>query len=214
MIPEFFEEPEESDVTIASLQRTKPLYPTFGPGDGRSWHDYFTQMRDARKIPEAEESEPARPVILDPWHRLEDPASALSARSAAGQLYKRLSGAGWDVIAAQGRVRMPATLYVNASEDGEHQAGDVLYPEHELTSTRVLGCKRVNGRIGLAVEANWTSKGFVCAKTFDPVLGRQWITTVTKPRKQREWEKEEGAAPTWGLNQWLSVVCPKGEAGQ
>ena len=33
------------DIEYRPIHRTKPKYPTYGPGDGRSWHEYFNELR-------------------------------------------------------------------------------------------------------------------------------------------------------------------------
>lgn len=203
-VPEI--EIEEHDVVLAT-QRTVPLYPTYGPGDGRSWNEFFREVKAAGNYA-SDDDEPVEVEaveVLTPAYLLADP---LKARGAAGTCARRLAAQGWDVRVQQSLARVPPTLYKNASKDGEHQAGDVLYEGYELEMTCLLAVKRAGGQM-LAIEATWSSKeGFISAETHDPILGRERRTTVLKPRKQRDWEKVEGVPGTLGLSQWLSIVAP------
>jgi hypothetical protein len=196
---------EESDVVLAT-ERTKPLYPTEGPGDGRTWSEFFRQAK-SQKSQEVEEDEPMS--VLEAGRVLDSPLTSLSSRSAAGILCKRLLGAGWQVEVSQSRAAVPTTTYKHDSDDGEHFRGDVKTEGYELTWTCVRAVKRAGGQF-LALDASWTDRtGFQGATTHDPVLGREWRGTVTKPRKQRAWEKSEGLAAPMGFNQWLDIICPK-----
>lgn len=220
---DFIPEIEETERVLAVDHRTKPLYPTTGPEDGVTWEDYFRGIGNARRALVAEakgksdDDEPEEKIaVLESAHDID--YKTLSARSAPAQLAKRLTEAGWTVRVQMSRVRVAAVLYINGSPEGTppekyHSAGDVRYPEHELETWCVLGVKRMpSGRLGFACEATWTSKqGFVSAETHDPILKRERRTTSLKPRKPRDWEKEEGITGPLGLNQWLAIVAPKPE---
>lgn len=211
MIPfDFTPEIEESDRVITTLERTRL------PEWTQAQKDEWNAMQAADRARREKEALPDEPIkILQPSKPLPDP---LRAPGAAGLLAKRLAGGGWEVSASQSRSAVPATLYASDSEEGAkmpYRKGDVRFAAHELESVTVIGTKRdASGKIRMVVDAHWTRKvggnfTFQGAKTFDPVLGLQWRPTVKTERKPREWEIEEGVTPPWGLNQWISVVCPE-----
>jgi hypothetical protein len=214
-VPEI--EIEEREVVLASVQRTAPRFPTYGPGDGRDWHQYFVDLKASAQPAEEEEEPEATVAITTPAYDLSvNESAALNARSAPAQLVKRLRTAGWEVTVRRSVADVAAVLYLNDSDEDaaeEHRKGDVRYAAHELETLAVIGIKRnPAGNPALVVDAAWTSKGgFSGATTFDPVLGQVWRSTVAKPRKPREWEKAAGAQPPWGLTQWMDAVCPKPE---
>ena len=189
---------------MAAIGRTKPLYPTDGPGDGRTWNEYFRAAKAVGQSTEEDEEPEPEVEVLEAGHDV-DPA-ALSARSKPAQVAKRLIARGWEVRARQSRVRVPAVLYKSDGDD--HQKGDVRYPEFDLETTCLLGVKRAAGKM-LAVEATWTSKeGFVMAKTYDPFLGLEYRVGYTKGRKPNSIEVEEGMTAPIGLEQWLRMMAP------
>ena len=209
----FFDEPEESDVQLANVERTKPLYP-MSPAEAQEWAAKMKALGDERRAKaraalERDASEPDGPEVIEGGHAI-DP---LSAPGAPGTLAKRLAAAGWQVSARASRVRVPDVLYVETTDD--YNAGDVRYPAHELETFVVLGIRRAQtGVPGLVVEATWERKEgksfvFQAARTFDPILGFAFRSTSTKPRQARKWEAEEGISGPIGLNQWLDIVCPK-----
>lgn len=170
------------------------------------WRPYF-HAYDASLAPE-EEVAPEEIEILEPAYELPEPQKAPGA---PGTLAKRLASAGWSVRARASAVRAPAVLYATAGDD--HNKGDVRYSAHKLETFQVIGKKAASGKM-LAVVAQWERKEgggmkFTSAITHDPYLGQEYRPSVTKPRPQREWEKQEDVQPPLGLNQWLDILCPK-----
>jgi hypothetical protein len=204
----YLDELDERDSAPIVTRRTAPLFPTAGhPVTGESWSEFFKRVKAPAEPVEAEPVEPEKIAILEPAHEV--PLAALSARSTPAQVAKRLIGQGWEVRVSQSRVAVPAVLYVADGDD--YSAGDVRYEAHELATTVLVGVKRGDdGRVGLALDATWTSKdGFAGAKTYDPILGREWRSGYRAPRKPNEIELEDGIQPPASLEQWLNMVAPK-----
>ena len=185
-------------------QRTKPKYPTYGPGDGRDWAQYF---RDLRKPPpdDAVEEDPT-PKVISP--NVEVPLADLQARSTASIVGRRLDTQGWSVTAQEAILRVPAVLFKEDSDS--HRAGDVRFPEHDVNRIVLIGTRSsAEGRILLVMQASWESKkGFCGAKTFDPVLGVEWRSGYRTPRQPNEIELEDGREPPASLEQWLDIFAP------
>ncbi len=211
---------DEREIVPAVDHRTKPIYATDGPGDGRDWAAYFREVKASGNYAQnsdgdPEDEEPAeREIIIPGYDMTDEEIAALSARGTVAQTVKRLRAAGWEVRVRRSLVRVPAVLYLSDSEEKSekpHMAGDVRFPEHELETYALLGVKRgPDGRVGLAVDATWTSKGgFQGATTFDPVLAKVWRSGVMKPRPQNEIEVEDGITPPLGLKQWLDIVASR-----
>lgn len=213
--PAFDIEIEESDTVLAVTERTKPIFPTYGPGDGRSWAQYYVDMGFSRKATEEDVSEAEEPevaaVITKPGAWLQDPSKA---NGSAGVIARRLLAQGWDVRVQTSEASVPAVLYMSDSKEDskkEYRKGDVRFEGHDQAVTSLIAVKK-SGEHVLACEATWFSKGgFQGATTHDPILGREWRSTVTTPRKPRDWEAAEGLRGALGFGQWLDIVAPKPE---
>lgn len=220
-------EVEESDLERdAAGGRTKPKW-SMDPEELRRTYDGVRAYRaDKRAQKEAKESAKeredaanAKSTVLTPRSELEHPETAPGA---AGTLAKRLQLHGWTVRVWTSLCAVEAVLFVADSEEGAkdpHLAGDIRYEAHDLESVVVVGVKRASGHM-LALDATWERKlrdgksptsSFQGATTYDPYLGRQWRTTVTKPRDPYAWEIQERIPGTPGLGQWLDMVAPKPE---
>lgn len=199
--------PEEHDVVLAK-ERSKPLFATHGPGDGRSWREYFDDLR-IEALPEETDSEEELVEVADVVYEADVPLSSLRARSAGLILANRLATHGWTVTASMGRSRLPEVRYKKNAIDGSHKAGDVYRSSREETITTIVG---ISPDRAYALEATWHSDGFSGARCFDRAEGKlTWHPTVTKPRPPRDWERAEGVAPTMGFNQWVDMACPRVE---
>lgn len=178
------------------------------------WAAYFRTRGEQRRAAErakadAEVVAAEAPVVLEPASEV-DPFVTESRTINA--YAKRLHDAGWDVSVRHSAAQWPATLLANDSKDGERKAGDVKDPPHRLDILTLVAVKRAEGT-AMGLEATYERKEgrsytFAGARTQDPILGREWRSTVTKPREQREWEAAEGIEPPMGLEEWLWIVCP------
>ena len=214
------DDPEDEETELLAprqVERTVPRYPTDGPGDGRSWNEYFRTLKaDLRASNEPDEDEDGENEVVERGYDI----TPQEAGSAAKALAKRLSDQGWQVRVRVSVVRVPKTVYKSNSKEGaakEYQKGDEKAPAHRLETFCLLGVKYApSGDVGLAIDATWTRKeggsmSFQGAKTFDVILGHEWRTTIRNARDYRDWEIEEGVTPTEGLDWWLNIVAPKPE---
>lgn len=210
----YLDELDERESAPATATRTKPRYSTRGPAwTDESWREYFHRVKhvgdDAADAAEAKEEV----VVLIPGRDVE--ISKLPGRGKPSQVARRLAGQGWEVECRQSLVKVPAVRYLSDSEEGvpaekAYRKGDVRFPEHELETTVLLAVKRAkDGRVGLAMEATWLSKGgFRLARTYDPLDGHEIRVGFAKGRPPNPIEEEDGIAAPYGLQDWLDDFAP------
>lgn len=113
-----------------------------GPGDGRTWGDYFRDLRAEREPAEAPVVEEARVTLVE-----DDPDTTWLGRSQAG-LIARIREAGWGSRVRRTAVWRPTTYYVT----GE-RAGELKKEAHETIHWFIAGWWT---RAGVAFRAAFT----------------------------------------------------------
>ena len=215
------------DVSFAEKRRglppgraTKPPNPA-----DPTWSAYFARIRAQRTVDEETDVADEGPAVVEVLEAGHD-VDPLSLAGKPGSLARRLVKAGWDVKSRESLAHYPAVLFLADSKEGakaEHKKGDVRFIAHQLATTILFAVKRGSDEsVGqmLAFQATWERKhkdgapkpegiSFIAAETYDPILGREWRPTATRPRPPREWEAAEGIEGPIGFLQWLDIVCPK-----
>lgn len=119
----------EEEANARPIERTKPKFPSFGPADGtgRTWHEYFTELRGLDRVDESDTDgdEPgddlfgtfAEVVITTPGHEVESgwPRTIATWRN-------RLLAHGWQVKVGNSVAKHPDSYYKN---------GKLKKPAHE-----------------------------------------------------------------------------------
>ncbi|MFT4258027.1 hypothetical protein [Microbacterium sp.] len=171
------------------------------------WAAYHKALNDEHAEPVREPDEPIR--VIQPGRELDGTEKA-ALKGTLGSLFKRLNGRGWTVRVGYSRAWNPAVRYENDGDD--YSKGDVRYAAFEADCWEVFAHKSAAGAT-VGLHATWAQKdgkplSFLGARTLDPYLGEEWRPTASKPRKQRDWEAEEGVPAPMSFTEWLKLVAP------
>lgn len=160
------------------IERTPPLYPTYGPGDGLSWGEFFRDYRAGRR----EKTVNADAELLDSWLISDEDLTGSPKK-----VFTAVKALGWDFVLSGSRVRTPEQFYVGDSATTGARAGDLRAKKKYEFHFWMSAC-RSEAKVGFS--AHWIDGRFSDATIYDPIgiPVQNWFEY--RPPSQRR-EKDE-----------------------
>lgn len=182
---EFQEDVEfEREIVAPKYERTPPEFPTEGPGDGRTWHEFFVQIREAREagelvVPRMETT------ITRPAYDIA-PADLKRAPSQIRTYLKLALDNEWDVLVRAADSHRSQGYYLSRTHEKYGEPRSDQKPE-DRTLWWIVGTKR---------NVAWFYFSVLQRPKTTEISGRHWMYDFVPDGELKQRIKGEYSEPT------------------